>query len=77
MNWIPLDELNAQRFRNSPRPPHELQRWCRLKLIRARKIGGKWFVDLDAFDHPEALQNHKVSPQVQALLDKFRAQGQH
>lgn len=49
MNLVTLETFNARCFRDEPLPLHELQRWCRSRYLPARKIGGRWFVDLDAF----------------------------
>lgn len=75
MSLISLSRLNELRFPDDPQPMPKLWRWCREdKLPGARKIGGEWFVDLDAFDRGEkAVTEPQVSGPAQAVLDKLRA----
>lgn len=72
MNLITLAKLNELRFSADPRPLQMLQRWCRRKELPARKIGGEWYVDLDAFDKGEAKEKQAVSPVVQIAIDNLR-----
>lgn len=50
MNLVSISRFNALRFPQDPQPLTKLWRWCREGRLPARKIGGEWFVDLDAFD---------------------------
>lgn len=79
MNLIPLDRLNEHYFETHPQSIEKLRRWCRERMLPAKKIGGEWFVDADAFQAQLAAQDLKarVSPQALAVLDKFKAQGRH
>lgn len=75
MNLIPLAKLNELRFPDHPVPATKLQRWCRDGELPARKIGGEWFVDLDAFDNAPVRKKEDISPAARAVLDRMRAQG--
>lgn len=76
MNLVSLSTFNAKRFPDDPRSPSELQRWCREKYLPARKIGGEWFVDLDAFDaQQQPIEKSNVSPIVQLAIDSLRKAG--
>lgn len=75
MNWVDLPTLKAKRFPEQQIEDSEMQRWCRLSMVPARKIGGRWFVDLDAFDAQEAPIKQSVSPTVQLVIDKMRKRG--
>lgn len=50
MNLVSLIRFNELRFPADPVPMVKLWRWCRKGKLPARKIGGEWFIDLDAFD---------------------------
>lgn len=51
MNLVDLDGLNSARFPQAPRSRAWLSaRARRGELPGARKMGGTWLVDLDAFD---------------------------
>jgi hypothetical protein len=76
MNLVRLANLNRLRFRNNPVPEAKLWRWCRNGELPAKKIGGEWYVDLDAFDRKDD-EKPTISPQAQAVLDKLRAQERH
>lgn len=49
-NFISLEELNRKRFEGDPVPITKLQRWCRARVLPARKFAGEWRVDLEEFD---------------------------
>lgn len=51
-NFVTLDNLNKLRFKSNPVPKTKLQRWCRDRILPARKFGGEWRVDLRTFDKP-------------------------
>jgi len=71
-NWVTLPRLNALRFREDPVPMAKLWRWCREGRLPARKIGGEWYVDLEAFDAPAPA---KTGPGevVQLAIERLRA----
>lgn len=80
MNWIPLEKLNAMRFSAAPRELTELQRWCRCGALPAKKIGGKWFVDLEAFDRPtppKSAPKHDPDALARSILDGIRQEKAH
>lgn len=78
MNLVPLDDLNKICFRSAPRPPDELRRWCRNQVLPARKIGGKWFVDLDALVQPaKPAGGQDPDALARAILAGLRAPGAH
>lgn len=75
VNWIPLAQLNALRFPTCPVPDAKLWRWCREGHLPARKFGGDWYVDLDAFDRGETGEKPKeIKPPraVQLVVDRLR-----
>ena len=51
-NYVSLKELIKLRFSHMQISITKLQRWCREKVLPARKLGGEWWVDLDEFDKP-------------------------
>jgi len=72
MNLVSLPRLNELRFPADPQPMAKLWRWCREGRLPARKVGGEWFVDLDAFDRGEkAAPEQAVGGQARAVLDKL------
>jgi len=74
MNLVSLDDLNRLRFPQSPVPMPKLWRWCRNGELPARKIGGEWYVDLDAFDTPQASAAAKpeAGKVVRLVLDRLK-----
>lgn len=73
MNWISLAALNRLRFAADPVPEAKLQRWCRDRLLPARKFGGEWRVDLDAFDALEKpVANQATGKIVRLAIDNLR-----
>lgn len=72
MNLVSLPRLNELRFAQDPQPMAKLWRWCREAKLPARKVGGEWFVDLDAFDRGEkGVEKQAVGPFAQGVLDKL------
>jgi len=67
---VSVAALNTLRFRNDPQPAAKLWRWCREGKLPARKIGGEWFVDLDAFDKAE--QKQRPVGVVGRVVDRLR-----
>jgi hypothetical protein len=65
MNFVSPAKLNDLRFPHDPVPLPKLWRWCRTGKLPARKIGGEWYVDLDAFDRG-------LGKPSSAVLDKLR-----
>lgn len=43
-----LDQWRRARFAGEPPGLSTVRRWCREGELPAKKIGGTWFVDLDA-----------------------------
>lgn len=75
MNLITLPRLNELRFAADPVPLAKLWRWCRDNKLPARKVGGEWRVDLDAFDRGEQGQKaEEIKPprRVQLVVDRLR-----
>lgn len=74
-NLVSLPRLNELRFPADPQPMAKLWRWCREGKLPARKVGGEWFVDLDAFDGGEEKPAPEQVPASHAsrVLDKLRA----
>lgn len=71
---VSVATLNALRFRYDPQPPAKLWRWCREGKLPARKVGGEWFVDLDAFDRGEkGSPKQRRTSVTHAALDRLRA----
>lgn len=69
MNLVSLPRLNELRFPADPVPMPKLWRWCREGRLPARKIGGDWYVDLDAFDNPQKVEE---KPRLKLVLDRLR-----
>lgn len=42
------DQWRRARFAGEPPPMSTVRKWCREGAVPAKKIGGAWFVDLDA-----------------------------
>lgn len=68
MNLVNLAKLNELCFPHNPLPEAKFWRWCREGRLPARKIGGEWYVDLEAFDTPPKATETKAS----RVLDKLR-----
>ena len=43
-----LEQWSQARFEGKPPSPTTVRRWCREGHVPAKKIGGTWFIDLDA-----------------------------
>lgn len=43
-----LEQWSRARFEGNPPSPTTMRRWCREGHVPAKKIGGTWFIDLDA-----------------------------
>lgn len=67
---VSISKFNALRFPSDPQPATKLWRWCREGKLPARKVGGEWFVDLDAFDKVEQKQAH--TGVVSRVVDRLR-----
>jgi hypothetical protein len=73
VNYVSLEKLNSLRFPSDPVAMPKLWRWCREGKLPARKIGGEWFVDLDAFDRGEkGEKKQEVSGPARLVLDRLR-----
>lgn len=83
MDLITLEELNKEFFRSKPRPLGILRRWCRNKVLPARKIGGEWYVDRDKFienpvhEAPPSAGPNRTDMVVKRLVDIARERGRH
>jgi hypothetical protein len=74
MNLVNLEKLNSIRFPSNPVKLEKLQRWCRNKQLPARKIGGEWYVDLDAFDQSEPEENaDAASDHARLIIERLKA----
>lgn len=71
-NWVSLPRLNELRFKDDPKPMTKLWRWCREERLPARKFGGEWHVDLDAFDAPTPVKAGAAEV-VQLAINRLRA----
>lgn len=72
LNLVSPTRLNELRFSQDPLPLAKLWRWCREGRLPARKIGGEWYVDLDAFDRGETGRASPPEGKAQAVLDRLR-----
>lgn len=76
MTYVSLPRLNELRFAQDPQPMAKLWRWCREAKLPARKVGGEWFVDLDAFDRGEigkkAVPDQGADRVLRLAVDKLR-----
>lgn len=71
MNLVTLAKFNELRFAADPIPMVKLWRWCRDNKLPARKIGGEWRIDLDAFDAVPAAVGAGMTAQM--VIAKLRA----
>lgn len=62
MSLVSPARFNELRFADDPQPLTKLWRWCREKRVPARKIGGDWFIDLDAFDRQKDAEKQADAP---------------
>lgn len=72
MDLIPLAKFKDLRLKNAEVTDAKLQRWCRNNDLPARKIGGEWYVDIEAFDNPPPKQKPKTSAVVDLALARLR-----
>lgn len=42
------DQWRRARFAGTPPAMSTIRKWCRQGVLPAKKIGGAWFIDLDA-----------------------------
>ncbi|GEM_PF-4350781 len=76
MNLLSLERFNHLCFSNNPVKLTKLQRWCRKRELPARKIGGEWYVDLDAFNTEQPTQKHHVAGYADLIVNRLKASRQ-
>lgn len=72
MRYVPLLKLNEIVFPDAPVPLSKLQRWCRQRILPARKFGKEWKVNLDEFDKMNVeRQDEPFDSQTVKVLEKL------
>lgn len=72
MSLVSPARFNELRFGHDPQPLTKLWRWCREGRVPARKIGGEWFIDLEAFDREKDVVQQGDASAVQQIVDRLR-----
>ena len=60
------------RFRDDPVKLTKLQRWCRAGELPARKLGGKWHVNLEEFDSTKHVPKDDPAALVRLVIEGMR-----
>ena len=71
MNLVSPARFNELCFPQDPVPLPKLWRWCRNGALPAQKIGGEWYIDVDAFQQKDEPKQHLV-PVMNLVVDRLR-----
>ena len=71
MNLVSPARFSELCFPQDPVPLPKLWRWCRNGALPAQKIGGEWYIDVDAFQK-KAEEKQQSVPVVNLVVDRLR-----